>query len=122
QAGEVGRLVDSLGEPGEEAVHLPTDGLPQQLVLPAREQPVDRGARNARFLDDVVDGGLAHAEAGHARVRGGEDALARFDLPVHGSIITRKRPAPMEGGPLRLLRADGNGHLVNLTVLPALEV
>src|SRR5262249_43819792 len=97
-------------------------GSPQHLVLPAREQPVDRRARNIRFLDDVVDGGLAHAEAGHARVRGGEDALTGLNLHVHGSIITRKRPAPMEGGPLRLLPADGNGPLVNLTVLPALEV
>ena len=103
QAGEVGRVVDGLGESGEEPIHLPADGLPQQLVLPARKEPVDRRPRDPRLLDDVLDGRLAHAEAGDARVRRFEDALTRLYLHAHAFMVTEARngPAPVEGGPVR---------------------
>ena len=44
---EVGSLAELGAEAGEEAGHLPTDGVAQELVAPAREQPVDRGAGDA---------------------------------------------------------------------------
>ena len=77
ELGEVGGVAELLAEAQEEAVHLPADGVAQHLVLPAREEPVDGGARHARRGGDVVDGGLRHPAPRDALVGALEDPKAR---------------------------------------------
>ena len=68
QLDEVGGVLHAIAELGEEPGDLPRHRLPQQLVPTAGEVAVDRGPRDARCFHHVLDGGLAHAEAGDARV------------------------------------------------------
>ena len=72
-----GASATAVGEAGEEAVHLPADGLAQQLVAPAGEQAVDRRPRDPRRPGDVVDRRLGQAESGDALVATREHPFLR---------------------------------------------
>ena len=93
ELGEVGGVAELLAEAQEEPVHLPADRLAQDLVLAAREQPVDGGARHAGRGGDVVDGGLGHPAPRDALVRALEHPPARFVHRSAGSSDQRPSSA-----------------------------
>src|SRR6185312_11987254 len=64
ELGEVGGVAELLAELEEEAVHLPADGVAEELLLATREQAVDGGPRDPRRGGDVVDRGLGHPPTG----------------------------------------------------------
>ena len=66
---EVGRGHHLFREPQEETVHLPADCGAQQLFLASGEHAVHGGARDARLLHNIFDGGLRDTETRHAFVR-----------------------------------------------------